>query len=139
MIWNIASTHLKTMNNQTPYHMDAPPNNAPQQQNFEPIRKNVGDSQHESCFLSLARTSAKEIETIISAEITQMLGEGWLIDDLRGRLQSVRVCNEPQETISLDGKPLIELWPVELKTVNEGGKITIKAIRRYRTFRQQNP
>lgn len=90
------------------------------------------------CYASLARDSAKTTDEILSAEITAMVGDGWMIADLQGRLQSVRVRNEPQETILLDGKPLVELWPVELKTVNKGGKITIKATRRYRTFRPQN-
>lgn len=53
-------------------------------------------------------------------------------------MSNPRVRDEPQETITLDGKPLVELWPVELETVNEGGKITIKATRRYRIFRPQN-
>jgi hypothetical protein len=90
------------------------------------------------CSASLARDSAKATDEILSAEITAMVGDGWMIADLRGRLQSVRVRDEPRETILLDGKPLVELWPVELETVNEGGKITIKATRRYRTFRPQN-
>ena len=91
-----------------------------------------------ACSASLAHDSAKATDEILSAEITAAVGEGWMIADLRGRLQSVRVRDEPQETITLDGKPLVELWPVELETVNEGGKITIKATRRYRTFRPQN-
>jgi len=94
--------------------------------------------QQEPCSASLAWDPAKVTDEILSSEITAMIGEGWIIADLRGRLQSVRVRDEPQETITLDGKPLVELWPVELETVNEGGKITIKATRRYRTFRPQS-
>lgn len=77
-------------------------------------------------------------DDLLGKAITEVIGEGWSLIDLKGRLQSVRVRDEPQETIMLDGKPLVELWPVELETVNEGGKITIKATRRYRTFRPQN-
>jgi hypothetical protein len=91
-----------------------------------------------ACSASLAQDTAKATDVILSQAITAMVGEGWMIADLRGRLQSVRVRDEPQETILLDGKPLVELWPVELEAVNEGGKITITAKRRYRTFRPQN-
>jgi hypothetical protein len=100
--------------------------------------KSDGPLDAADCSASLARDSAKATDEIFSAEITAMVGEGWMIADLRGRLQSVRIRDQPQETITLDGKPLVELWPVELETVNEGGKITIKATCRYRTFRPQN-
>jgi len=88
--------------------------------------------------VSLARDFAKMTDELLGKAITAVIGEGWALLDLKGRLQSVRVRNEPQETIMLDGKPLVELWPVELETFNEGGKITIKATRKYRTFTPQN-
>ena len=87
---------------------------------------------------SLAHESAKKTDAILTGAINAVIGKGWQICDLKGRLSCVKIAGHPQETITLDGKPLVELWPVELETVSENGKITIKATRNYRTFSPVN-
>lgn len=74
------------------------------------------------CYASLARDSAKTTDEILSAEITAMVGDGWMIADLQGRLQSVRVRSEPQETILLDGKPLVASGPRNWKPSTKAEK-----------------
>jgi hypothetical protein len=87
---------------------------------------------------SLAHESAKNTDAILTDAITAVIGKGWQICDLKGRLACVKIQGQPQETYTLDGKPILELWPIQLETINEGGKFTIKATRNYRTFSPHN-
>lgn len=76
----------------------------------------------------LIKRDAAQIENIIQTAINAAIGSDWVIDDLVGRLTRVRVCDEPQETFFIDGKPVLELWPTEIEC--EGLKI--KTTRKYR-------
>lgn len=86
---------------------------------------------------SLAVESASEIDSILRSAISAFVGDGWVIADMRGRLQSIRIKGQPQETITLDGNPIIELWPIETKTINKDGIIRMDITRKYRTFARQ--
>lgn len=87
---------------------------------------------------SLAHESAKNTDAILTAAIEAVIGLGWEVSDLKGRLACVNIQGQPQETYTLDGKPILELWPIQLETINEGGKFTMKVTRNYRTFSPHN-
>ena len=87
---------------------------------------------------SLAHESAKNTDAILTDAISAVIGRGWEVSDLKGRLACVKIQGQPQETYTLDGKPILELWPIQLETINEGGKFTIKATRNYRTCSPHN-
>lgn len=83
---------------------------------------------------NLARASSHSSDEVIKAEITAKIGKDWSLASLQGRLQSVRVAGEPQETILLDGQPLVEFYPMEVETLHANGQFTINAILPYRTL-----
>ena len=85
---------------------------------------------------SLAKDLAKQTDEIIGAEITAMIGDGWTIDEMRGRLKRVQVRGDTKETILLDGKPLVELWPISMETQIAYPSVGINITRDYRTFRK---
>jgi hypothetical protein len=91
-----------------------------------------------SCCASLARDSAKAIDEIIRDAINATIGGDWVIADLRGRLQRITIQGQAPETYYLDGKPILELWPVELETVNDGKSFVVHATRQYRTFQHNS-
>lgn len=70
---------------------------------------------------------AKNTDAILTDAITAVIGKGWQICDLKARLACVKIQGQSQETYTLDGKPILELWPIQLETINEGGKFTMKA------------
>ena len=55
---------------------------------------------------------------------------------MRHRLKSVRRVDQSFETITLDDVPILELYPVEMRTERRGESIHIVAERKYRTFKQ---
>ena len=87
---------------------------------------------------SLAHESAKNTDTILTDAISAVIGRGWEVSDLKGRLACVKIQGQPQETYTLDGKPILELWPIQLETINEDGKFTMKCTLNYLTFPPQN-
>lgn len=81
----------------------------------------------------------KEIHANIRTCINEALGnEAWMIGDIASRMVRVRVVGQESETITLDGKPLLEIWPPEIKNVQEGNSWKMVATVKYRTFKAQN-
>lgn len=88
---------------------------------------------------ALASGLAGQQNEIIRTCINEALGnEAWLIGDIASRMVRVRVVGQESETITLDGKPLLEIWPPEMKTVQEGNSWKMVATVKYRTFKAQN-
>jgi len=87
----------------------------------------------------LAANVAKKQDGLISAAITERLGHSsWQLFAIAHRLRRVRYNDQPQETWLLDDKPLVEIWPVELKTVQEGNATKLVASVQHRSFSSQN-
>ena len=88
---------------------------------------------------ALASGLAGQQNDIIRTCINEALGnEAWIIGNLANRMVRVRVVGQESETITLDGKPLLEIWPPEMKTVQEGNSWKVVATVKYRTFKAQN-
>jgi hypothetical protein len=98
----------------------------------------IGGLLHRACS-ALAPGLAGQQSDIIRTCINEALGnEAWIIGDLANRMVRVRVVGQESETITLDGKPLLEIWPTEMKTVQEGNSWKMVATVKYRTFKAQN-
>ena len=83
----------------------------------------------------LAVKVAKTQDDLITAALNQRLGRSdWELTDLLPRLCRVQILSQPQELWLLDDKPLIEIWPVDLVTVQEGDSAKMKANLRHRSF-----
>ena len=88
---------------------------------------------------ALASGLAGQQNEIIRTCINEALGnEAWMIGDIVSRMVRVRIMGQESETITLDGKPLLEIWPPEMKTVQEGNSWKMVATVKYRTFKAQN-
>ena len=87
-----------------------------------------------ACYESLAQGMAEKTDKSIAEAITSSIGDGWNIAELKGRLGIVRLRNAPKETLTLDGKPIMELYPVELTTEQRGSSTVITAAQNYRTL-----
>lgn len=88
---------------------------------------------------ALASEHAGKLDQLLRTEVSNALGnEAWLIVDLANRMRRVRVEGQEQETITLDGKPIMELWPLTVETVTEGDSVRVVVTQKYRTFRAQN-
>lgn len=70
-------------------------------------------------------------EQTLHKALRVVLGEDSVFVDFCGRLTSHQGATE---IIRLDGRPIMELWPVEITTVRDKDKIHISATRRYRRF-----
>ena len=107
------------------------------QEEFDALPNDAARLSLESSACSaLTHESAEMTEKILGIEITKTLGKGWVLADLKGRVQLVKVQDEPQETFLLDGKPILQLWPVKLTPEIQDGTSVMTASRCYRTFTQ---
>jgi hypothetical protein len=75
---------------------------------------------------------AQQYDAILREAITAFIGPDWNLDQLQGRIQSVSRDGDPRETICLDGRPILELYPVETENKNDGVKSFMVFSRRYR-------
>lgn len=88
---------------------------------------------------ALASNLAGQKDNIIRVCINDAIGShAWLIGDIAPRMRRVKIKGQESETITLDGKPLLEIWPPEMKTVQEGNSVKIVATCKYRTFKAPN-
>lgn len=83
----------------------------------------------------LAINMGGKTDSIIRVHVTRALGnDQWILIDIASRMQRVQRIGEPQEVITLDGKPLLELWPVEVTTEPDGNAIKVVATQKYRSL-----
>lgn len=76
----------------------------------------------------LARRVANGVDNAIREAINNEIGANWKLGDLDGRMESIKIVSQEHETICIDGKPIMQLWPVEVS--NDGRRINAK--RNYR-------
>jgi hypothetical protein len=103
-------------------------------ENTTSTEKPPSESDTVTCYESLAQGMAEKTDKSIAEAITSSIGDGWNIAELKGRLGIVRLRNAPKETLTLDGKPIMELYPVELTTEQRGSSTVITAAQNYRTL-----
>lgn len=83
----------------------------------------------------IARQVAEKRDSLLSVIITERLGHAeWKLHAIAHRLGRFKVNDNPSETWTLDGKPLIELWPATCEMVREGERTRIVTSVKYRTF-----
>lgn len=104
----------------------------------EEKNKSAVESYADSAHSALASESAQKTDSILKDVITSEIGDGWTMADIEGRLVSVRVQGDPQEMIMLDGKPILELWPTEIKTEQRGNATVLVSSRSYRAFNRSD-
>lgn len=79
---------------------------------------------HDEINERLATGMAQEFDATLREAITARLGEGWQLEELRGRLTRLSYEDEVFEDWTLDGQPLLRAWPIEV--VHEGTKIKVR-------------
>jgi hypothetical protein len=65
-------------------------------------------------------------------EVLNDVVPGWTLERLKGRLQLVRHAGSPVEILTLDGYPLLEIWPVEWDLVREGESWKYRGTQKFR-------
>lgn len=80
--------------------------------------------------LGAALTKRKEDE--FRAIINETLPPGWTLEDVRRRCQLIRLINDPIETLCVDGKPVLEIHPLEFKNVETETGWTMLVTQKYR-------
>jgi hypothetical protein len=84
---------------------------------------------------AVAREAAAKLDGLLTTQINETLGVGsWAVGDLRGRLTRITDKDCTSEIWELDGKPIMQTWPVKVETVAEGHAIKIVVTQPYRTF-----
>lgn len=68
-------------------------------------------------------------------EVLNDVEPGWTIAGLKNRLSLVRHVGSPVETLTLDGYPLLEIWPVEWDLVREGESWKYRGTQKFRRLR----
>lgn len=80
--------------------------------------------------ISAALTKRKEDE--FRAVINEVLPPGWTMEDVKRRCSLVRYHGSPIETLCIDGKPVLVLYPVEFETVETDTGRTMRCTQKYR-------
>jgi hypothetical protein len=84
---------------------------------------------------SAARETAAKLDGLLTIQINAHLGAGsWVLTDLRGRLTRITDKDHTSEIWELDGKPILQTWPVKIETVTEGHAIKMVVTQPCRTF-----
>lgn len=83
---------------------------------------------------NLSAQVANSQDELIAKAITDVIGEGWTLASLAGRLVR-KVYPDKVEVVALDGKNILELHPIRFEQVTEGSSIKIKAVQDYRLLR----
>ena len=84
---------------------------------------------------SAARETAAKLDGLLTVQINACLGAGqWALVDLRGRLTRITDKDHTSEIWELDGKPILQTWPLKVETVTEGHAIKLVVTQPYRTF-----
>jgi len=92
----------------------------------------TNEENHNSKLIAAAE---QKIGELICAAISQYLGTSdWDEEEVRPRIERVKIAGHDQEVWLLDGKPIIEIWPFEFKTFIDGGSTKIEAIVSHRMF-----
>lgn len=86
---------------------------------------------------SAARETARRLDDLLTDQINGRLGIGqWELVDLHGRLTRVTDKEHTSEIWELDGKPILQTWPLKFETVVEGCVTKLVMTQPYRTFCQ---
>ena len=84
---------------------------------------------------SAAREIAAKLDGLLTVQINDRLGAGrWALVDLRGRLTRITDKDHTSEIWELDGKPILQTWPLKVEIVTEGHAIKLVVTQPYRTF-----
>lgn len=81
---------------------------------------------------NLGAALAKRKEDEFRAVINEALPLGWTLEEVKRRCRLVRHHGDPVETLCVDGKPALEIHPVEFETVQTETGWTLKATQKYR-------
>jgi hypothetical protein len=57
---------------------------------------------------------------------------GWTLEDVPRRCKWIRYAGKAQEELHIDGKPVLEMWPIEFENFQEGNAYKIRATWKYR-------
>lgn len=89
----------------------------------------------------IARKAGEQLDSLLSEGITRALGHSeWKIEELRGRLQCVKIAGHPEETFLIDGIPFLELQPFQHGFDSESGAFKCNWTRQYRwLFHDKTP
>lgn len=77
---------------------------------------------------------AHEQDRIIAKAIAKQLGEDVALESLRGRLTMVSYAGSENRTLHLDGKPLIEFFPLRTSEEHRNGSHFLNLSLPYRLF-----
>ena len=88
------------------------------------IISNISDN------LSAALVKRKEDE--FRSVINEALPPGWTLEDVKRRCSLVTYHGSPIEMLCVDGKPVLELHPVEFETVQTETGWTMRVTQKYR-------
>lgn len=77
---------------------------------------------------ALAKRKEDEFREVIDA----FLAPGWSMEDVKRRCQIVRYANKLVETLCIDGKPVLEIHPLEFEQAKTETGWTIRATQKYR-------
>ena len=82
---------------------------------------------------NMATQMAVKLDGTIKAALDRHWGV-WSTDDLKRRCTLVRIAGSPIETLCVDGKPILEIHPLEVETVRTEHGWTLRATQNYRNL-----
>lgn len=99
---------------------------------FDTAALKIGHSIISSVTDNLGAALTKRKEDEFRAVLNEVLPPGWTLEEVKRRCQLVRYHDNPVETLCLDGKPILELHPIEFEQVETETGWTLKATQKYR-------
>lgn len=85
------------------------------------------------------RQMVERKEGIVREALNRAL-PGWTMEDLRNRCQWIKVNGRPEETLHVDGEPVLEMYPMEFSdAVLEGDRYVSRVTQQYRYLGRATP
>jgi hypothetical protein len=81
----------------------------------------------------ISNAMAIDLEIVVRQRIKDVLGGDFNLPDIESRLGLLRKHGSSVEVLTLDGKPILQIHPIELKTVEEG--LTVKVVATQKTMK----
>ena len=88
--------------------------------NFSEAPRSAVAARHHDALERIRDHLARQLEEALGKALDGLLGPGWKLEDLQGRLRHVHRAGEEASTYYLDGTPLINVWPSKLETARFG-------------------
>lgn len=90
------------------------------------------DDYIRSAMESMLQQKEESIKAVLDERVP-----GWTLFDIARRCTFVRIADNPNEFLYLDGKPIMEFFPLESEMALDGDEYVMRVTRKFRRLNNQ--